>query len=81
MAVWEAAMLSDDDPGSRIDVNSSGSSLVRILSPSFRLNDGGDYTYVGWGNQIIQGTLGETPGGAGGVGSPMGLLLTMTYSS
>lgn len=51
MAVWEQATISGD----RIDVDGGGSSWVRILSPSFRLNDGNDYTFIGFGNQFIEG--------------------------
>lgn len=51
MAIWEKATLT----GSRIDVDSQGTAWVRILSPSFRLNDGNDYTFIGFGNQFIEG--------------------------
>lgn len=64
MAIWEKATLVDGDdanmtggdPGERVTVDASGTSWVRILSPSHRLNDGDDYTYIGFGHpQIIQG--------------------------
>jgi len=50
---WEACRVESADPGGRITVDPAGASFVRILSPSFRLNDGDDYTYVGWGNRLI----------------------------
>ena len=51
--MWEACKVASAAPGGRITVDPTGSSYVRILSPSFRLNDGSDYTYVGWGNRLI----------------------------
>lgn len=63
MSVWEKATLVDQgdpgsttgDPGDRVTVDAGGTSWVRILSPSHRLNDGDDYTYIGFGHpQIIQ---------------------------
>jgi len=53
MAIWEKATPAAETPGARIDVDALGTSWVRILSPSFRLNDGNDYTYVGFGNQLL----------------------------
>jgi hypothetical protein len=64
MAIWEKATLVDGsdpgsstgDPGDRVTVNPVGTAWVRILSPSHRLNDGADYTFIGFGHpQIIQG--------------------------
>ena len=54
MAIWEAATLAGKAPGDRVDVE-DGTDWVRILSPSFRLNDGNDYSYVSWGNKVIAG--------------------------
>lgn len=53
MAVWETAKVADDDPGSRISIDATGSSYVRILSPSFRQNDGADFATVGHGVQLV----------------------------
>ncbi len=51
MAVWEKCKFRGDSPGSRIDIDETGSSHVRILTPEHRQNDGNDFTYVGWANQ------------------------------
>lgn len=52
MAVWEKAKVTATDPGSRIQIDAAGSSSVRILSQSFRSNDGVDFAIVGHGLQI-----------------------------
>lgn len=52
MAVWEKATITEDVPNGRVDVDAGGVAWVRILSPSFRRNDGNDYTFVGFGNQL-----------------------------
>ncbi|WP_159109441.1 hypothetical protein [Bradyrhizobium sp. USDA 3458] len=52
--IWQKATLSGTAPGSRVQVDAAGMSWVRFLSPSFMLNDGVDYGFVGWGCDIIQ---------------------------
>ena len=46
---WEKATLLGTSPGSRFNIDAAGIDDVRILSPSFRKNDGVDYGYVGQG--------------------------------
>lgn len=53
MAIWEKATPTAETPNARVDVDAGGAGWVRILSPSFRLNDGNDYTYIGFGNQLL----------------------------
>ena len=52
--MWEKATLLGTSPGSRFNIDVNGTSWVRILSPKFRLNDGTDYGYVGFGVRIVQ---------------------------
>lgn len=54
MAIWEKATLTATTPSARINVDAGGTSWVKILSAKFRLNDGVDYTYLGFGNRVIQ---------------------------
>lgn len=53
MAIWEKAKVAAATPGARVSVDPTGASWVRILSPSFRLNDGADYAIIGHGIQLI----------------------------
>lgn len=54
MAVWEKATIVQNVPNGRVNVDAGGTSWVRILSPSFRLNDGTAHTFIGHGNQLIK---------------------------
>lgn len=56
MAIWEKATLTAETPGARIDIDAEGLAWVRILSPSFRRTDGNDYTFIGYGCQVIAAT-------------------------
>lgn len=53
MAIWEKAKARGDAPGSRVDVDASGSSWVKILSPKFRQTDNGDHGTIGYGIRLI----------------------------
>lgn len=55
MAVWEKAKVAGTDPGDRISIDNTGHSWVRILSESFRQNDGADFATVGRGAQLVFG--------------------------
>lgn len=55
MAVWEKAKVTGTDPGSRIQIDAGGLSSVRLLSQSFRSNDGVDFGTVGRGAQLVFG--------------------------
>ena len=52
--IWEKATIVSELPSGRVTVDSGGTSWVRILSEKFRLNDGSDYTYIHFGNQLIR---------------------------
>ena len=48
--IWERATVNQST--GRIDLDGIGPDYVRVLSPTFRLNDGSDYAVVGF-NVII----------------------------
>jgi hypothetical protein len=47
MSIWERATV--NTATGRIALDGSGPDMVRVLSPTFRLNDGSDYAVVGFG--------------------------------
>jgi hypothetical protein len=61
MAIWEKATITDPDApgdaGHRVNVDAGGTSWVRILSPSFRRDDGTEHTFIGYGNKLIPSEL------------------------
>jgi len=50
--MWEKATIVSGSPGGRINLDGTGPTWVRVLSPKFRLNDGSAYAVVGFGVRI-----------------------------
>lgn len=83
MAIWEKGDLTGSESGDRFVVDPSGGMWGKILSPSFRKNDGSnDYASLYSGVKLILPDGYTIPSDGGGTaGEAIGLLLTLTKAS